>query len=75
VSPTQLAIAWALAQGDDIVALIGTRQREKLAEGLRTLDLKLGADELKHIAAAVPSEMVAGTRYGVHEMQVLDSER
>ena len=74
-SPAQLAIAWALAQGEDIVALIGTRQRAKLQEGLRALDLTLGAAELQRIAAAVPSDRVAGTRYGAHEMQVLDSER
>jgi pyridoxine 4-dehydrogenase len=74
-SPAQLALAWALHRGEDIVALLGTRQRAKLAEGLGALAIVLTPADIARIEAAVPASAVAGTRYGAHEMQVLDSER
>jgi pyridoxine 4-dehydrogenase len=74
-TPSQLAFAWVLARGDDIVPLLGTRQRNKLAEGLKALDIKLSPADIRRIEETVPAGAVAGTRYNAHEMQVLDSEQ
>ena len=75
ISATQLAIAWVLAKGRHIVPVIGARTRAQLAESLGALNVKLTADEISRVEAAVPAEIVAGTRYGQEQMQVLDSER
>jgi aryl-alcohol dehydrogenase-like predicted oxidoreductase len=71
----QLAFAWALSRGDDIIPLIGTKRRDRLAETLGALDLRLGPDELAALADAVPAGQVAGTRYETAQMAALDSER
>jgi aryl-alcohol dehydrogenase-like predicted oxidoreductase len=75
VSTAQLAIAWVAAQGEDIIPLIGTKRRSRLAEAIAALDLRLSPDELAAIAAAVPAQQVAGTRYDTPQMGALDSER
>ena len=75
VSGAQLAIAWVLHQGRDIVPLIGSRTRKQLREALGALQVKLSAEEWDRIAKAVPAESVAGTRYDERQMAVLDSER
>jgi aryl-alcohol dehydrogenase-like predicted oxidoreductase len=74
-SVAQLAIAWVLAQGDDIVPLIGSRTRVQLAESLGALDVRLTGDELKEIEGAVPAHAVAGDRYNAYGMSTLDSEK
>ena len=71
----QLAIAWVASRGEDIIPLIGTKRRERLAEALAALDLTLSADDLAAIEAAVPAEAVAGGRYEAAQMAALDSER
>jgi aryl-alcohol dehydrogenase-like predicted oxidoreductase len=71
----QLAIAWALARGADVVPLIGARTRERLSEALGALDVRLDADDLAAIERAIPPGAVAGTRYDEHQMRMLDSER
>ena len=71
----QLAIAWALARGADVVPLVGARRRDRLAESLGALDVVLTADELARIEAAVPAGAAAGDRYGADQMAMLDSER
>jgi aryl-alcohol dehydrogenase-like predicted oxidoreductase len=75
VSGAQLAIAWVLQQGKDIVPLIGSRTRKQLGEALGALRVKLSEGELKRIAEDVPAEAVAGTRYDEGQMAALDSER
>ena len=75
VTQVQLAIAWALAKGDFIVPVIGARTRVQLAESLGALNVKLSAEEIAAIEAAIPREAVAGTRYGEEQMRILDSER
>ena len=75
VSTAQLAFAWVAAQGEDIIPLIGTKRRTRLAEAIAALDLRLTADELAAIEAAVPAGQVAGTRYDAPQMRALDSER
>ena len=74
-TPSQLAIAWVLAKGSNIVPLIGARTRTQLAESLGALRIDLTAADLERIDAAVPPSAVAGTRYDEHQMRVLDSER
>lgn len=72
---TQLAFAWVLARGDDIVPLVGARRRDQLAEALGALELRLGAADLARLEAAVPAEAVMGGRYAPAAMAQLDSER
>jgi aryl-alcohol dehydrogenase-like predicted oxidoreductase len=71
----QLAIAWVLSRGEDIVPLVGARRRDRLAEALGALDLALSAEDLARIERAVPAKAVAGTRYDARQMGMLDSER
>jgi aryl-alcohol dehydrogenase-like predicted oxidoreductase len=71
----QLAIAWALSRGDDIVPLIGARRRDRLAEAIGALDLTLTADEIARIETAVPADAAAGERYAAAQLAQLDSER
>ncbi len=75
VTPTQLAISWALSRGDDIVPLIGARTRAQLSEALGALEVRLTSEEIDRISRLVPPEQVAGTRYGAAQMAMLDSER
>ena len=75
VTAAQLAIAWVASRGDDIIPLIGTKRRERLAEALKALDLTLSADDLAAIEAAVPANAVAGDRYDAAQVRMLDSER
>ncbi len=74
-SVPQLAIAWVLAQGDDIVPLLGARTREQLAGALDALTLQFSGDQLAQIEAAIPPQAVAGSRYAEPQMAHLDSER
>jgi len=75
VTTAQLAIAWVASRGDDIVPLIGTKRRDRLAEALGALELRLTPAELAAIEAAVPAGQVAGDRYDAGGMASLDSER
>jgi len=75
VTAAQLAIAWVASRGADIIPLIGTKRRDRLAEALQALDLALSVDELAAIEAAVPDGAVAGDRYDPAQMTNLDSER
>jgi aryl-alcohol dehydrogenase-like predicted oxidoreductase len=70
----QVAIAWALSRGDDIVPLVGARRRDRLAEALGALELRLDADDLATIERAVPPGAAAGERYDESQMAILDSE-
>lgn len=74
-SVAQIAIAWVLTQGHDIIPLIGARQRHRLDEALEALDLTLSPEDLAEIESALPSRQVAGQRYNEHQMAMLDSER
>jgi aryl-alcohol dehydrogenase-like predicted oxidoreductase len=74
-SVAQVAIAWALARGEDVVPLVGARRRDRLEEALGALDIELGDDELASIERAVPADAAAGTRYAEPMMADLDSER
>lgn len=63
VSASQLALAWVLAQGEDLVPIPGTRQRRYLEQNLAALQLTLSADELARIGAIFPPGAAAGPRY------------
>jgi aryl-alcohol dehydrogenase-like predicted oxidoreductase len=66
VKPSQIALAWVLAQGEDIVPIPGTKRRKYLEENAAAVDLKLSAAELKELQTAFRS--VAGTRYPESQM-------
>jgi aryl-alcohol dehydrogenase-like predicted oxidoreductase len=63
VSPGQLALAWVLAQGDDLVPIPGTKRLSYLEENLGALDVVLDADDLARIDAVFPVDVAAGARY------------
>lgn len=75
VSVAQIAIAWVMAKGDDIVPVIGARRRDRLSEALGAMDVKLTPDDLGAIERAVPQEAVAGGRYPEAMLVHLDSEK
>ena len=62
-TPAQLALAWVLAQGEDIVPIPGTKRRRYLEDNLGALDVELNADDLARIDAALPQGAASGTRY------------
>ncbi|MDV6292964.1 aldo/keto reductase [Rhodococcus aetherivorans] len=63
-TPGQLALAWVLAQGDDVVPIPGTKRVRFLEENVAAAAVSLTADELGAIESAVPREAVVGERYG-----------
>jgi aryl-alcohol dehydrogenase-like predicted oxidoreductase len=62
-TPSQLALAWLLAQGRDIVPIPGTKRRDRLEENARAVDIVLTADDLRRIEGAFPKGVAAGPRY------------
>jgi aryl-alcohol dehydrogenase-like predicted oxidoreductase len=74
-SPAQVAIAWVLARGEDVVPLVGARRRDRLDEALGALDLTLDAATLDRLEAAFPPGVAEGDRYAQPQMAMLDSER
>jgi aryl-alcohol dehydrogenase-like predicted oxidoreductase len=75
VTTAQLAIAWVASRGRDIVPLIGTKRRDRLAEALGALEVSLSQGEVAAMESAVPSSEVAGDRYDPGQMAALDSEK
>jgi len=75
ITPSQLAIAWALAKGRHVVPVVGARTRAQLADSLGALDVVLTSEDVARLEAAVPASAVAGTRYDAHQMRILDSEK
>jgi aryl-alcohol dehydrogenase-like predicted oxidoreductase len=71
----QLAIAWVLSRGDDVLPLVGARTRAQLADAVAAADVALEPADLARIEAAVPPGAAAGDRYAAAQMRVLDSER
>jgi aryl-alcohol dehydrogenase-like predicted oxidoreductase len=74
-SVAQVAIAWVLSRGEDIVPLVGARTRERLSEALGAIELDLSDDALARIERAMPADRAAGDRYPEAQMGQLDSER
>jgi aryl-alcohol dehydrogenase-like predicted oxidoreductase len=70
-TPAQLALAWLLAQGEDVIPIPGTKRIPYLEENLGSLRVALTADELRRIGAAVPEGAAAGERYTAEGMKGL----
>jgi aryl-alcohol dehydrogenase-like predicted oxidoreductase len=70
-TPAQLALAWVLAQGDDIVPIPGTKRRKYLEENVGALDVRLSPDDLARIDQIMPPGIAAGPRYAAPAMALL----
>lgn len=68
----QLALAWLLTKGEEIVPIPGTKRRERLEENLRALDLVLSPEEVRAVEEALPPGAAAGTRYPEAAMQMVN---
>ncbi|MFI8216449.1 aldo/keto reductase [Streptomyces sp. NPDC085932] len=73
VTVAQIAIAWVLSRGTDIVPLVGARRRDRLTEALGALDVTLDAADLAAIEQAVPAGAAAGDRYPAAQMAHLEA--
>jgi aryl-alcohol dehydrogenase-like predicted oxidoreductase len=71
-TPAQLALAWVLAQGRDIVPIPGTKRRKYLEENLGALEVRLGPSDLEEIRDAFPVGMAAGERYPEQAMRAVN---
>jgi aryl-alcohol dehydrogenase-like predicted oxidoreductase len=71
ITPGQLALAWLLAQGNDIVPIPGTKRREYLEENARAAGVTLTEDDLASIEEAMPRGSAAGERYGEEQMRAV----
>jgi len=71
-TPSQLALAWVLAQGEDIVPIPGTKRRRYLEENVAALDVMLSREELERLDYAAPRGAAAGERYAAPQMQALN---
>jgi len=70
--PAQLALAWVLAEGDDIVPIPGTKRRKYLEENVAALKVKLTSDDLARLDELMPPDVAAGARYSEEMMRVLN---
>ena len=70
--PSQLALAWVLAQGNDIVPIPGTKRRKYLEENVAAADLKLTPDDLLRLSKMFPTGAAAGLRYPEHMMNLIN---
>jgi len=71
-TPAQLALAWLLARGEDIVPIPGTKQRARLEENAQAVGIALSKSDLTRIDAVAPKGVAAGARYAETGMQLLD---
>ena len=71
----QVLLAWVLAQGDDIVPLVGARRPGRVSEAVAMLERGLSEEQLAELEAAIPPDAVQGERYAPAQMAMLDSER
>jgi aryl-alcohol dehydrogenase-like predicted oxidoreductase len=71
-TPGQLALAWLLAQGEDIIPIPGTKRRKYLEENVGAVQVKLSADDLRRIEEAAPHGAASGQRYPVHMMNLIN---
>jgi aryl-alcohol dehydrogenase-like predicted oxidoreductase len=67
-TPAQLALAWVLSRGDDIVPIFGTKRRQYLHDNLKALDVTLSVDDLRRIEEVAPKGAAAGDRYPANMM-------
>jgi aryl-alcohol dehydrogenase-like predicted oxidoreductase len=69
--PSQLALAWVLAQGEDVVPIPGTKRRKYLEENVAALDVKLTPEDLRRVNEVIPQGAAAGARYPEHMMKAV----
>ncbi len=74
-TPTQVAIAWALSKGSDIIPVIGARTRHQLRESLAAVQLQLSEQDIWQLEEIFAPHKIAGSRYAPAQMQMLDSEK
>ena len=72
ITPGQLALAWLLAQGDDIVPIPGTKRRERLEENAGAADVRLTEEDLRRIEEVLPKGSASGERYGEQMMRAVN---
>ena len=72
VTPSQLALAWVLAQGEDIIPIPGTKRRTYLEQNLAALAVSLSPEELAQLAAIAPQGAAAGERYPAHSLRFVN---
>jgi aryl-alcohol dehydrogenase-like predicted oxidoreductase len=72
ITPGQLALAWLLAQGNDIVPIPGTKRRERLEENAGAADVELTDEDLRRIEEALPKGSASGERYGEQMMRAVN---
>jgi aryl-alcohol dehydrogenase-like predicted oxidoreductase len=72
VKAGQLALAWVLAKGEDLVPIPGTKRRKYLEENAAAADLHLSPQEVSELEAAIPQEQIAGERYAAANMKTID---
>jgi aryl-alcohol dehydrogenase-like predicted oxidoreductase len=70
-TPAQLALAWVLAQGEDIVPIPGTKQRKYLEENARAVEVHLSESDLQRLEEAAPKGAASGMRYGEEAMKTV----
>lgn len=71
-TPAQIALAWLLGRGDDVVPIPGTKRRSYLEENVAAVDIALGADEVARLDAALAPEAISGPRYNEKAMRWVD---
>jgi aryl-alcohol dehydrogenase-like predicted oxidoreductase len=71
-TPGQIALAWLLHKGDDVVPIPGTKRRSYLEENVAAADIELSADEMRQLEAALAPERVSGPRYNERSMKYVD---
>jgi aryl-alcohol dehydrogenase-like predicted oxidoreductase len=71
-TPGQVALAWLLHQGEDVVPIPGTKRRRWLEENVAAAELALSASELAELDAALPAGKTAGPRYDEERMKTVD---
>ena len=72
VKAGQLALAWVLAQGEDVVPIPGTKRRKYLEENAAAVDIKLSPSEIAELEAAFPQEEIVGERYAAASLKTID---
>ena len=68
-TPAQLALAWVLAQGNDVVPIPGTKKVQYLRENVKAITIKLTSEEIQRIGESLPKGVAAGERYAASQMQ------
>jgi len=70
--PSQLALAWVLAQDENIVPIPGTKRRKYLEENVAAINVKLTSEDLRRINEVFPTGAAAGLRYPEHMMKIVN---